>query len=405
MHSLSPAEARRVLLGAAALGESLGAGGEGVRALLDRVGAIQIDPIDRVGTNADLVAFARVEGLGRGDLYRHARGSSFEHFAKERCLLHGRYFAHYRGRAVETPWWRHSDRMKRIPASLLDDVRAEVHARGPVSAQELTPRGQTEAMDWSGWKGTTSLAALAVEVLWTRCEVVASGRDARGRRLYASPEAALGPWATATAEGDFGESMLLARVRSAGLLARAGGPTWSMLAETRVDGTVERLLAEGRLLEVRVGRRPYLLLPDPPPPPPDDGAVRILGPLDALVWDRALVREAFDFDYIWEIYKPASERTWGYYVCPILADGALVGRIEARREGRTLVLERWWGAVEASRLIPALERLATCNNCTELTTLPAASPHPSSTPLPIPSDSDESVRARTSKDASRANLR
>ncbi|MES2644090.1 MAG: crosslink repair DNA glycosylase YcaQ family protein [Myxococcota bacterium] len=401
MQTLSAADARRVLLGAAALGEPLGAGSAGVAALLDRLGAIQIDPIDRVGTNADLVAFARVDGLGRGDLYRHARGASFEHFAKERCLLHARYFAHYRGRAVETPWWRHSDRMKRIPGALLDDVRAEVHARGPVSAQELAPRGQTEAMDWSGWKGTSSLAALAVEVLWTRCEVVASGRDARGRRLYAAPEAALGAWATAPAVGEFGESMLLARVRSAGLLARAGGPTWSMLGETRTDGTVDRLVEEGRLLAVRVGRRPYLMLPDPPPPPADDGAVRILGPLDALVWDRALVREAFGFDYVWEIYKPAAERTWGYYVCPILADGALVGRIEARREGGTLMVERWWGAVDPTRLVASLERLATCNSCTELTTLPAPSPPPSSTPGPSHTAPEGFVRASTSKDTSR----
>ncbi|MDP2314194.1 MAG: crosslink repair DNA glycosylase YcaQ family protein [Pseudomonadota bacterium] len=376
MLTLSAAEARSVLLGAAALGQSLGAGKAGVAALLERVGVVQIDPIDRIGTNADLVAFARVDGLARGDLYRHARGASFEHFAKERCLLHARYFAHYRGRAVETPWWRHSERMKRIPASLLDDVRAEVVERGPVSAQALTHRGETEAMDWSGWKSTSSLTALAAEVLWTRCEIVASGRDARGRRLYAAPEATLGAWATAQPEGDFGETLLLARVRTAGLLARAGGPTWSMLTDTRTDGTIERLVAEGRLVEARVGRRPYLMLPDPPPPPGDDGAVRILGPLDALVWDRALVREAFGFDYVWEIYKPEAERTWGYYVCPVLQGGALVGRLEGRRVGRTLVVERRWGALDEGPLTAALERLAVCNECDSLATLPAESPHP-----------------------------
>ncbi len=376
MDTLSAADARTVLLGAAAIGAPLGAGAAGVAALLERVGAIQIDPIDRIGTNADLVAFARVDGLARGDLYRHAQGASFEHFAKERCLLHARYFAHYRGRAVETPWWRHSERMKRIPASLLDDVRDEVAARGPVSAQALTPRGQVEAMDWGGWKSTSSLAALAAEVLWTRCEVVASGRDARGRRLYAVPEAALGAWATAPAEGDFDEVMLLARVRTAGLLARAGGPAWSMLSEARTDGTVERLLAEGRLVQVRVGRRPYLMLPDPPPPLEDDGAVRILGPLDALVWDRALVREAFGFDYVWEIYKPAPQRVWGYYVCPILADGALVGRLEARREGGQLVVERRWGDIDEGRLKPALERIAVSNRCDSLATIPAPSASP-----------------------------
>ena len=375
MRTLSADEARAVLLGAAALGTPLGAGQSGVVALLDTLGAVQLDPIDRIGTNADLVAFARVNGLKRGDVHRYARGVSFEHFAKERCLVHARHFAHYRGQAVETPWWRHSERMKRIPASVLDAVRAEVFERGPVAAQALTNHGSTDALDWSGWKSTGSVTVLACEVLWTRCEIVATGRDARGRRLYAPPTV-LGAWADAPAEGAFGDEQIVARVRAAGLLARAGGPTWSMLQAARVDGTVERLLEAGRLVTVRVGRRPYLMLPEPAAPLPDDGAVRILGPLDALVWDRALVRDAFGFDYVWEIYKPEPRRVWGYYVCPVLADGRLVGRLEGRREGRTLVVQRLWGAIEVDRLNAALERLAAANGCDAVATLPPRSALP-----------------------------
>ena len=182
----------------------------------------------------------------------------------------------------------------------------------------------------------------------------------RSRRLYADPSV-LGSWADEPVEGSFYNTMLLERVRAAGLLARAGGPQWSMLAEARTDGTVERLVADGRLREVRVGRRPYLVLAEPPPPPPDDGRARILGPLDALLWDRTLVRDIFDFDYIWEIYKPEAQRTWGYYVCPILEGGRLVGRVEGRRDGRTLVVERLWGGADGLR--DALERLALANGC------------------------------------------
>jgi uncharacterized protein YcaQ len=364
-----------VLLGAAALGASLGSGAAGALTLLDRLGVIQIDPIDRVGTNADLVAFARVDGLGRGDLLRATAGHAFEHFAKERCLLHARHFPWYRGQAVETPWWRNSERMRRIPSSVLDDVRDEILARGPIAAQSLTPRGSVEAMDWNGWKGTSNLNALAAEVLWTRCEIITYGRDARGRRLYTGP-GALGPWATMPAQGGFYEQMLLERVRHAGLLARAGGATWSMLHEARTDGTVDRLLAEGRLEEVRVARRAYLMLPNPPAPPQDDGAARVLGPLDALLWDRALVRVAFDFDYVWEVYKPEHQRIWGYYVCPVLADGQLVARVEARRDGRLLRVDRWWGALEPARMNAAMERLATQNGCDSvaLPSAPCAAP-------------------------------
>lgn len=334
--------------------------------MLARLGCVQLDPLDRVGTNADLVAFARVDGLRRGDVHHAWRGVAFEHFAKERCVLDARFFPHYRGRAVETPWWRHSERMRRLTPDLLADVLAEVAERGPVASESLADRGQVERMDWSGWKGTGRVTALALEVLWTRCEVVCSGKDASGRRLYDLPGRALGAWADAAPTGDFGEEMLLARVATAGLLSRAGGPQWSMLQEARTDGTVERLLEGGRLVEVRVGRRPYLALPSPAVAPEDDGAVRILGPLDPLLWDRALVSDVFAFDYVWEVYKPAEKRVWGYYVCPLLQDGRLVGRMEARRDGPVLRVERLWGDVDPARLGVALARLAVANGCEDV---------------------------------------
>ena len=48
------------------------------------------------------------------------------------------------------------------------------------------------------------------------------------------------------------------------------------------------------------------------------------------MWDRRLLRELWDFDYIWEVYVPEAKRRWGYYVLPILFGDRLVGRIEPR---------------------------------------------------------------------------
>lgn len=364
---LAPEAARAILLHAAGFDRDWPDGAEGVAAVLDALECIQLDPIDRVGQNADLVAGARVAGIGPGEVHRALAGRSFEHFAKERCIIHGRHFAHYRGQAVQTPWWRHSERAGMLSEALLGEVLAEVRERGPLAVDQLTPRGRVEPMDWSGWSGTSRAEMLAFDVLWTRCEVVVSGRDARGRRMANLPERAIPEWAHAPAEGSFGETLLLARVRSCGLLSRAGGATWSMLADTRKDGTVDRLLAERRLVEVRVGRRPYLALPASLDLPVADvlhAASRravVLGPLDPLIWNRELVRDAFDFDYLWEIYKPAAQRRWGYYVCPLLVDAQLRGRMEGRREGDTLRIERTWGPIEGAE--PAFQRLAAQNGC------------------------------------------
>ncbi len=319
---------------------------EGARALLRARRCIQLDPLDRIGTNADLVALARLDGLGRGEFHRHLLpGHAFEHFAKERCLLPASAFPYYREQAAETPWWRLSERLQRLPSGLIDDVLAEVAERGPLSAAELGEHGRVEAMDWSGWKGTARAGTMALEVLWTRCQVVVCGR--RGRdKLYDLPERALPEHASGTPAGSFERWALLERVEAAGLLSLAGGPTWSMLSAARRSGLPQRLVDEGllRLVSVTGSRRRYLAPADllDRSFPEDDGRLRILGPLDPLIWDRALVRQAFDFDYVWEVYKPASKRRWGWYVCPLLHRGALVGRIEAHLEGPRLVLDQLW---------------------------------------------------------------
>jgi uncharacterized protein YcaQ len=70
----------------------------------------------------------------------------------------------------------------------------------------------------------------------------------------------------------------------------------------------------------------------------------ILAPLDNLLWDRRLVKELFDFDYIWEVYKPVAERRYGYYVLPILYGDQFVARFEPGRDKKSgaLLIENWW---------------------------------------------------------------
>ena len=314
--------------------------------LLGRLRCIQLDPLDAIGENADLVVLARVRGARRGDVHRALYpGHAFEHFAKERCILPAAAFPHYRERAVETPWWRHSERMKRLDAGLIDDVLGEVRARGPLRARDLTPRGGVEPIDWAGWKGTSSASKLALEVLWTRCQVVVAGRNGRDK-FFDLPERALPLVASAPPQHPFEEWGIRERVEAAGLLPRAGGPCWSMLSHARLGHVPEAMLARGELEEVEVegARRPYLATSgflERPLVEPDD-AMRVLGPLDPLLWDRGLVRQAFGFDYVWEVYKPAHERRYGWYVCPLLHRGELVARMEAAVSHRTLLVSKIW---------------------------------------------------------------
>jgi len=229
--TLSRAQARRLLVTHTGLARPLGRGARGVRAVLERLRCIQLDPLDAIGTNADLVVMARVDDVRRGDVWRHLfPGHAFEHFAKERCILPAEAFPHYRaqGHAAQTPWWRHGEREQRIPATLVQAVLEEVRAHGPLAGRELTDHGRVDPIDWSGWKGTAKATSMALEILWTRCDVVVAGRDPSGAKMYDVPERALreqgGPGGASARQ--FFRWAIRERARAAGLLTRAGGSLW-----------------------------------------------------------------------------------------------------------------------------------------------------------------------------------
>ena len=74
-----------------------------------------------------------------------------------------------------------------------------------------------------------------------------------------------------------------------------------------------------------------------------DEEATFLSPLDP-VSARGRAKPLFDFDYIWEVYKPAAQRRWGYYTLPILWGDRLVARFDSKldRPSNTLVILGLW---------------------------------------------------------------
>jgi uncharacterized protein YcaQ len=70
----------------------------------------------------------------------------------------------------------------------------------------------------------------------------------------------------------------------------------------------------------------------------------ILAPLDNIIWDRRLIKAVFDFEYRWEVYKPAAEREYGYYVLPVLSGDRFVARFEPGfdKKRKILWIKNWW---------------------------------------------------------------
>jgi uncharacterized protein len=55
-----------------------------------------------------------------------------------------------------------------------------------------------------------------------------------------------------------------------------------------------------------------------------------LSPFDPLVWHRQRAETLFDFEYRIECYTPEAKRKYGYFTLPILHNGRLMGRLDAK---------------------------------------------------------------------------
>ena len=83
--------------------------------------------------------------------------------------------------------------------------------------------------------------------------------------------------------------------------------------------------------------------------------------------DRKRLLRIFDFDYKIEIFVPAAERQWGYYVYPMLEGDRFIGRVEIkadRKSGLLKVMKVWkesnikWANRQDDKLDAELKRLA-----------------------------------------------
>src|SRR6266704_4071940 len=127
-----------------------------------------------------------------------------------------------------------------------------------------------------------------------------------------------------------------------------------------------QLVEAGLLTQLQIGELagPYyaqtsmLKLLDEPLSSP---CVMFLGPLDSLLWDRKTLLQIFDFDYIWEVYKPLEQRKWGYYVLPVFYGDRFIARVDSRLEKGIWTIARWWWEADVTpdaHMLDALRQAA-----------------------------------------------
>jgi hypothetical protein len=81
------------------------------------------------------------------------------------------------------------------------------------------------------------------------------------------------------------------------------------------------------------------------------GAAVLLSPFDNLLWEFHSVRRVLGYEHVIELYKPAPQRRYGYYVLPFLWRDRIVGRADLKSERKESAL-----VVKAFHLEPGVRR-------------------------------------------------
>jgi uncharacterized protein YcaQ len=325
---LSADEARRIALRAQGLVGAPDRRG-GVPAMLRALGAVQLDTISVLARSHELVAYARLGPVGRDAVERaYWGGDAFEYWSHAACVLP----------VTEWPWFafrrrRLLARQKRwheVHQPAVDAVRERLRTQGPLTTKELG--GAKASAEWWDW----SEAKIAVEWLLDVGEVACVER--RGwRRVYDLAERAIPAALRREEPSDEAclERLVAQGGRAMGVATRGDLADYHRLRREDVDAVLE---ASG-LVAVTVSGWEEPAWADPEAlDAPVRGRHRttLLSPFDSLIWDRKRTPRLFDFDHRIEAYVPAPKRVHGYYAMPLLAGGRLVGRVDPKREGRTL---------------------------------------------------------------------
>lgn len=255
-------------------------------------------------------------------------------------------------KAREGGTWKHLYRMAQQDPGYIESVRAEIEARGPLAAGELSdPRPNS-----GDWWGSRSAGALALDWLFRIGEVGVRRRPGFVKEFDLFERIVPAPIRAAPTPSfeDALDELLLRSARAHGIASADCLVDYFRLPVRPAKARLDALVEAGRLERCRVEgwRRPALLHPEARRPRAIRTA-RLLSPFDPLVWHRQRIEALFDFDYKIEIYTPAAKRRWGYYVLPFLMDERLAGRFDLKTDRATGTLEVRAAHVEAG--LPARE--------------------------------------------------
>ena len=331
----------------------------GAESALHQMQGLQLDPLTMVARSQDIAMYGRVLNYKPAHLYEMA-------YQQRKAFDYGGWLFMYP--MSEFPYWRlpmkyrrlhgiHYESFSHPPAELVKYVLDELRERGPLGNRDFEG-AKVSAWSYRGRKE----ASIALFYLWLTGEVMISNRKGFDR-IYDLRERVLPREFDFEVTDSEAEDFFIRK--SIAFLGMARENTWRTNlsaylhrdvsreeAKARIESLIEQQVISRVRVEDSKDNHLYLNSDQPdlseleagripkkwkPVGPSTEEEVTFLAPLE-IVSARGRSKKVFDFDYLWEVYKPAHQRRWGYYTLPILYGDDLVARLDPKLDRRTNTL-------------------------------------------------------------------
>lgn len=339
---------------------------EGTTQALHAMEYLQLDPLQIIARSHDITLHSRVLDYAPG-LWEEAT------YAQRGFFDWGGWLA--LRPMDELPYWRvimhrerdgHPDcdprtrKSAQQHAEVIEEMRAILREQETVSNRDFDMAARKRTQSYRGRKDSS----LALYYLWRTGEVMIHHRE-NFERVYALTEAVAPAELIRESSPSDADRFLFEKEISFWGLSRLqrtqdayfrGVPFGQkaavakalladdVIAEVKVEGWRQTHYALRRdvelLNEVAAGRVPQDWAPLETTTTEE---VAFLAPLDP-VSARGRAQVLFDFDYVWEVYKPVDKRQYGYYTLPVLWGDQLVARFDSKfdKTTDTFVILGFW---------------------------------------------------------------
>ncbi len=311
------------------------------RRALGAMGLLQLDYVNVLMPAHYLVMWSRVGPYDRDrfDRYLYGSGEFTEQWAHEASIVPTTAWPLLAHRRARYEPWKASP-IRKLPNSgeYLDAVLQQVREHGAVTAGDLPPveGPKRKPGDWH-----RSVPRWALEVHFGRGDLAVSNRLPNFQRVYDLPERVIPELQRLHAvTTEDAQRELVGRAACAlGIATLRDMADYYRMSPKEAAPRLAELVESGDLATVTVqGWSDPAYLASGALSPRRIPGVSILSPFDPLVWFRPRAQRLFNFHYRIEIYVPATQRRWGYYVLPFRVGDEIVARVDlkADRAGRRL---------------------------------------------------------------------